>query len=97
VQAYAAGHPSALSTPGDFADIDPNLPGFYQLEESDIMVSEKTRGQIEELTKDMNFKIKMYPGTKHGFCLKSNEDNEKARNIVAEAANDAADFFTANM
>ncbi|CAM0136926.1 unnamed protein product [Umbelopsis sp. WA50703] len=97
VQAYAAGHPSLLSVPGDFTNLDPNLPGFYQLAESDMMVTEKTRGQIEELTKDMNFKIKMYPGTKHGFCLKSNEDDENERNIAAEATKDAAEFFRASL
>jgi dienelactone hydrolase len=62
-----------------------------------MMVTEKTRAQIEELTKDMNFKIKMYPGTKHGFCLKSNEDDENERNIAAEATKDAAEFFRASL
>lgn len=97
IQAYAAGHPSFLSLPGDITNLDPNIPGFLQLAESDMMVTDKMKVQIEELKKDLKLKTKVYPGTKHGFCLKSNEDDEKERDIAAEATTDAADFFKASL
>ncbi|KAI8582087.1 hypothetical protein K450DRAFT_184918 [Umbelopsis ramanniana AG] len=100
VQAFAAGHPSLLKIPGDVENIDPSIPAFLQYAESDFMVSEKNRQDIEQITKEKsltNVKTKLYPGTKHGFCLKSNEDDEKERAIATEATTDAAQFFASKL
>jgi dienelactone hydrolase len=100
VQAFAAGHPSLLKIPGDVENIDPSTPGFLQYAESDFMVSEKNRQDIDQIIQEKsltNVKTKLYPGTKHGFCLKSNEDDEKERAIATEATTDAAQFFASKL
>lgn len=99
VQAFAAGHPSMLKIPGDVENIDPSTPGFLQYAENDFMVSEKNREDIDKIIADksLTVKTKLYPGTKHGFCVKSNEDDEKERAIALEATTDAAQFFSSKL
>ncbi|GAB5589841.1 hypothetical protein Unana1_04741 [Umbelopsis nana] len=99
VQAYAAGHPSFLAVPGDIENLDPSIPGFFQYAESDFMVPDKYRVEIDKISseKSLNLKTKLYPATKHGFCLKSNEDDEKDKATATEATRDAAEFFSSTL
>lgn len=99
MQAYATGHPSWLAIPGDIENLDPSIPGFFQYAESDIALSKNNCIEIEKISKEksLNLKTKTYPGTKHGFCLKSNEDDEKDKSIAAEATRDAAEFFSSKL
>jgi dienelactone hydrolase len=88
-----------LAIPGDIENLDPSIPGFFQYAESDIALSKNNCIEIEKISKEksLNLKTKTYPGTKHGFCLKSNEDDEKDKSIAAEATRDAAEFFSSRL
>jgi dienelactone hydrolase len=63
------------------------------------MVPDKYRVEIDKISseKSLNLKTKLYPATKHGFCLKSNEDDEKDKATATEATRDAAEFFSSTL
>ncbi|KAJ3066047.1 hypothetical protein HK102_007748, partial [Quaeritorhiza haematococci] len=93
IDACAAAHPSFVGVPNDIEDI--KRPCLVLCAEEDGVFPESSRVKTEEIlkSKDFDSKVLLYPGTKHGFAVRGNEDNPVVLQARDDALKETVEFF----
>jgi len=85
IDALVTVHPTSLVFPGDIEEI--GKPALFLCAEKDIYLSLEKVKEIEEIWKKKDsvpFKLKLYPGTTHGFGVRGDHSDK----IIAAAVKD---------
>ncbi|KAJ3317910.1 hypothetical protein HDV06_001068 [Boothiomyces sp. JEL0866] len=85
--ACVACHAGILSVPKDIEKI--KTPTFFINAEIDTLLSVDQAKQIENIMNGKQGGAKLYPGVKHGFAVRGDENDEHVRKQRAEAFDDA--------
>jgi dienelactone hydrolase len=97
--AYAC-HPSLVSIPADFTDV--NVPIAFALGDKDSLLGEKEVGQIQELMQKKRSgeegakcesEVKIYHDQVHGFALRGDWSSEKDKKAMDDAEKQGIDWF----
>eukprot|EP00026_Physarum_polycephalum_P012877 Phypoly_transcript_13222.p1 GENE.Phypoly_transcript_13222~~Phypoly_transcript_13222.p1 ORF type:complete len:251 (+),score=49.99 Phypoly_transcript_13222:304-1056(+) len=94
VDGGAVAHPSLLSVPTDIENI--SKPVLFLCAEKDFTFSDDQRKQTEEILekkKPLYSKVKVYPGTQHGFAVRGNPEYLPEAQAAQDAKQEAAAFF----
>jgi dienelactone hydrolase len=94
IQAAAVAHPSFTSLPGDIQDI--KKPMLFEMAEDDAQLPEGKRKQVEAIMSkktDVPSTLKFFPGTRHGFAVRGDEDDPVVCKARVEALEVAIEHF----
>jgi len=94
VDAAAVAHPTLVNVPEDIENI--KHPSLFLCAETDQMFPAETREKAKEILdkkSQIPYKLKVYPGTQHGFSLRGDVEDPLVRAAADDAASEAVQFF----